>query len=360
MDIGVPKEVKNQEFRVGLTPSSVSYLSKQGHRVFVEKSLGSEIGFSDKSYADSGAIICEDPEDLYSKSTLIIKVKEPVENEIPLIRDDHILFTFLHLAGNPEIASKLKDTGVTAIAYETLTSDDGTLPLLSPMSEIAGQISIVVGNYHLLKPYGGKGVLANKIDNIEPRKITILGAGVAGSNAIKGAIKLGADVTVLDLSQEKLDQLDMQYQNNILTKLSNDHNILDAICESDIIIGSVYVTGKKAPIVITKDMLKKIQPGTVLVDISIDQGGCFESSKPTTHDEPTYAIDEILHYCVSNMPGAVPLTASQALNYASLPYVNKLATIGINKIFEDDIHFANGLNLSNGEFTHPSVIETLS
>ena len=358
MLIGVPKEIKEDEYRVGLTPRSVASLSSQGHKVFIEYDLGAKIGFSNQQYIDSGAIISDTPEDLYQSSELIVKVKEPQISELPYLNDKHILFTFLHLAGNPDLACMLRDTGVTGLAYETLVASDGSLPLLAPMSEIAGKISIVVGNYHLLKPYNGKGVLLSRINDLDLRTITVIGAGVAGRNAIDASINLGAKVNVIDLDEEKLKTLKQKYPMNLEGYLSNDSNITKCISESDLIIGSVYLTGKKAPTIITRSMLEQIKPGTVLVDISIDQGGCFETSKPTTHQDPTFLIDDILHYCVSNMPGAVPLTASESLNSASLSYVQKLANNDLNLLLNEQ-DFKSGLNIMAGEFRHPSLIDII-
>ena len=315
MIIGVPSEVKNNEFRVGLTPNSVQIIVSEGHSVYIQDDAGSNIGFSNNAYINAGAQILKTAAEIYKIAELIIKVKEPIESEYQFLRNDLTLFTYLHLAGDLENAKKLIATGATGIAYETVTSDDGSMPLLAPMSAIAGQISVVVGSYHLLKHNSGKGVLIGSFGDISPRVVTVIGGGVAGTEAITKAIANDAFVKVIDLSQDKLNELQTKFGNKKVEYiLSSPENIQDAISVSDLVIGAVYVIGKEAPKIITLDMLKSMKPGTVMVDISIDQGGCFESSKPTTHDSPTFLVDGVLHYCVTNMPGAVPLTATEALN----------------------------------------------
>ena len=313
MRIGVPAEIKNNEHRVGLTPRSVHELCSAGQMVNVQSMAGSAIGFSDEDYQQAGATLLSSASEVYDSSDLIIKVKEPLPEEFKFLSPKKTLFTCLHLAGNKPQALELLNTGVTGIAYETVTSSDGSLPLLAPMSKIAGQISIVVGQYFLLKPNGGIGTILGSVENIEPRVVTVIGAGVAGTEAIKKAIANEADVKILDLSQKRLDELKEQFgTNNIEYILSDSSSIASALELSDLVIGSVYVLGKEAPKVITEDMIKKMKPGSVLVDISIDQGGCIESSKPTTHDAPVFNKHGVVHYCVTNMPGAVPLTATLA------------------------------------------------
>ncbi|MEK9649386.1 MAG: alanine dehydrogenase [Gammaproteobacteria bacterium] len=359
MRIGVPKELKNQEFRVGLTPHSVKVLTNQGHEVFIESNLGAGIGYSDETYASCGGILCNSAEEVFSQSELIVKVKEPLDSELSLINEKHTLFTFFHLAGNPSGVKNLLDTGSRGIAYETVTNDQGGLPLLSPMSAIAGQISLTIGNYYLLKPHGGKGVLSTPLDGLTSREVTVLGAGVAGCNAIKVAVNQGSIVNVIDLNESKLNLLKSQYGAKINTFLSNEINIQKCIINSDIVVGSVYVIGKQAPKVILKHHLSCMQQGSIMIDISIDQGGCFESSVPTTHDDPVYRVDDILHYCVTNMPGAVPLTASEALNKATLPFIESMANRGIDNALDASEHLRNGLNFAKGRLIHPSVIESL-
>ena len=357
MKIGVPKEVKNNESRVGLTPDSVKTLVEKGHEVKIQSNAGAAIGFSDSLYRKSGAIILQNAEEVFYAADLIIKVKEPIQEELKFLREDLTLFTYLHLAGNSAQAKKLLETGVTGIAYETVTASDGSLPLLAPMSAIAGQLSMVVGSYHLLKPNNGRGTLISKID---PRIVTVIGAGVAGKEAIAKAILNNAVVKIIDLDQSVLDDLKKIYGNeNIEYILSTPDSIQDAISVSDLVIGSVYEVGKEAPKVIKKSMLHNMVEGSVMVDISIDQGGCFETSKPTNHDEPTFIYDGILHYCVTNMPGAVPLTASNALNKATLPFIHEIAEKGVIKALNENKCLFNGLNIQDGKVLHPGVKESL-
>jgi len=361
MIIGVPSEVKNNENRVGLTPDSARKIVASGHDVFIQKNAGANIGFFDEQYLRAGAKILDSAEDVYKSSEMIVKVKEPIPDEYPFLRDDLTLFTYLHLAGDPENAKKLIDTGVTGIAYETVTAADGSMPLLAPMSTIAGQLAIVVGSYHLLKHNKGKGVMIGKVDNIEPRVVTVIGAGVAGTQSISKALDNHAFVKVLDTSESKLELLKSEFgSSNIEYILSTSDSVQSAINESDMVIGSVYVVGKEAPKVVSRNMLKSMNPGTVMVDVSIDQGGCFESSKPTTHDNPTFLENDIVHYCVTNMPGAVPLTATQALNKVTLSYIEDLANKGVENALNDDEHLRNGLNIQNGEITHPAVKDALN
>ena len=360
MIIGVPKEVKNNESRIGLTPDSVETLVKEGHEILIQKNAGANIGFLDEQYIQSGAKIIDSAEDVYKSSEMIVKVKEPIPEEYNFLREDLTLFTYLHLAGDTENAKKLIDTGVRGIAYETVTASDGSMPLLAPMSTIAGQLAFIVGSYHLLKHNKGKGVMIGKLDEIEPRVVTVIGAGVAGTQSIIKAMDNNALVKVVDSSQVKLDNLESKYgSDNIEYILSTNDSIQSSINESDLVIGSVYVVGKEAPKVVSRDMLSSMSPGTVMVDVSIDQGGCFETSKPTTHDNPTFLENDIVHYCVTNMPGAVPLTATQALNKVTLSYIKDLANKGIMKALEEDEHLKNGLNIQNGLITHPGVKEAL-
>ena len=360
MIIGVPKEIKNNECRIGLTPDSVSKLSSN-HKVYVEQNAGRAIGFTDEMYQASGAEILRDASSVYEAAELIVKVKEPLSEENQYLSPKHILFTYLHLAGNKQNAQKLINTGVKGVAYETVTASDGSLPLLAPMSKIAGRISLVVGQYFLLKPNKGIGTLFGNFENIQPREVSVVGAGVAGREAISKGIDSGAHVNVLDISEHKLQNLAKEFgSENISYISSTPENISDAVSRSDLVIGSVYVVGKEAPKVITKEMLKGMKSGSVLVDISIDQGGCIETSRPTTHDDPVFTEEEVVHYCVTNMPGAVPLTASLALNHATLPFIEKIADFGLEKACASDTHLANGLNMANGEIRHPSVEAALN
>ena len=358
MKIGVPAEIKNNEHRVGLTPESVKTLSDLGHQVFVQSNAGHAIGFTNQMYKLFGAQVIDSAAEVYKLSDLIIKVKEPVETEYQFLRDDLTLFTYLHLAGDPAQAKKLLATGVTGIAYETVTSDDGSLPLLAPMSAIAGQLGIVVGSYHLLKPNNGRGTL---LSNIDPRTVTVIGAGVAGKEAIAKAKANHAQVKVIDLNHAKLEELKSEFgEEGMEYIISSPDAIKDAISKSDIVIGSVYVIGKEAPMVVSREMLANMIDGSVLVDISIDQGGCFESSRPTNHDEPTFIENGVVHYCVTNMPGAVPLSATRALNRATLPFIKELANKGINQALNENIHLRNGLNIQNGQIIHPAIKEFFS
>ena len=360
MIIGVPAEVKNNENRVGLTPDSVKYLTNIGNEILVQDGAGTNIGFTNDLYISAGAKILDSAEDVYKSSEMIVKVKEPIPDEYCFLREDLTLFTYLHLAGDPENAKKLIDTGVTGIAYETVTAADGSMPLLAPMSTIAGQLAIVVGSYHLLKHNKGKGVMIGKLNNIEPRVVSVIGAGVAGTQSISKALDNHALVKVLDTSESKLQKLESEFgSKNIEYILSTSDSVQSAINESDLVVGSVYVVGKEAPKVVTKEMLVSMKPGTVMVDVSIDQGGCFETSRPTTHDNPTFIENDIVHYCVTNMPGAVPLTATQALNKVTLSYIENLAKKGVDKALADDEHLRNGLNIQKGSITHPGVKDAL-
>ena len=360
MKIGVPKEIKNNESRVGLTPESAAKLITDNNELFVETGAGAGIGFADEDYQSVGAIVLDSASKVYAESELIIKVKEPLPEEFQYLTNQHTLFTYLHLAANKEQARELVQTGITGIAYETVTAADGTLPLLAPMSAIAGQIGFVVGSYFLLKPNKGLGVLLDSIGDIAPRVVTVIGAGAAGTEAIKKAIATGAHVKIIDLSEDKLEQLKQKFgEDKVEYIVSTQEAIEEALVSSDLVIGSVYVIGKQAPKVITKDMIGSMKPGSVIVDIAIDQGGCIETSRPTTHDDPVFLHDGVIHYCVTNMPGAVPLTATLALNKATMPYIEALAKEGIAKALESNQHLANGLNMKNGEITHPAIKEAL-
>lgn len=360
MRIGVPTEIKNNEYRVALTPSSVKSLTDKNHNLFIQSGAGDAIGFIDDDYVKSGATILDTANEIYANSELIVKVKEPMPSEFKYLTSKHTLFTYLHLAGNKEQALDLMNTGVTGIAYETVTADDGSMPLLAPMSAIAGQLSIVVGSYHLLKPNNGMGTLIGSFGNVKPRIVTVIGAGVAGTQAIEQAIANKAIVRIIDLSKERLDKLKSIYgETNIEYIISSDESIEDALSDSDLVIGAVYVIGMEAPKVIKRSMLRSMKSGAVLVDISIDQGGCIESSRPTNHDNPTFIEEGIVHYCVTNMPGAVPLTATEALNQATLSYIHELADKGIDKALDQNIHLANGLNIQNGKAIHPAIREIM-
>ena len=360
MIVGLPKEIKNNEHRVGLTPASVAEISKNGHEVVVQRDCGLEIGFTNEKYEEAGAKILDNASQVYEKSELIIKVKEPMESEVQYLNSDITLFTYLHLAGNPDLAKKLIDSGVRGIAYETVTSPDNTYPLLAPMSAIAGQIAFNVGNYFLLKQNAGKGVLIGTLDGVDLGLVTIIGCGVAGEESLKKAIRNGVEVNLVDLSEERLADLKSKYGDNKINYIvSSPDSITDSIRNSDLILGSVYSLGKNAPKVITDRMLDLVNPGSVMVDISIDQGGCFESSKPTTHDDPTFIHKGIVHYCVTNMPGAVPLTASNALNRATMSYIHELTNKGIDVALNENKYLRDGLNIDNKDVPNQLVREAL-
>jgi alanine dehydrogenase len=359
MDIGLPKEVKVQEYRVGLTPFNVGELVNEGHTVFVETQAGSGIGFSDSHYAANGAQIVENSLEVFQRSKLIVKVKEPQPEEFDLLNDRHILFTYLHLAPDPKQASALLKSGCAAIAYETVTCSQGTLPLLIPMSQVAGRLSIQAGAFALQKQNGGSGVLLGGVPGVDFGKVVVIGGGVVGSNAIRMAIGRGAHVTVLEKSLTVLEDLDKLFGSRLNTLYSSKANLEKEISSADLVVGAVLVPGAAAPRLLDKCLLKTMQPGSVLVDVAIDQGGCFETSRPTTHENPLYAIDGILHYCVTNMPGAVPRTSTLALNNATLPFVLEIANLGLVKALKNNSHLRNGLNVFKGEVTHAQVASHL-
>ncbi|MGA2654388.1 MAG: alanine dehydrogenase [Gammaproteobacteria bacterium] len=359
MKIGVPKEIKIQENRVGLVPDSVQALISQGHEVWVETKAGHGIGISDADYQALGAHIAKSPQEIFENAQLIVKVKEPQPSECAMLTKDHILFTFLHLASDREQTELLLKSNCIAIAYETITDDKGALPLLRPMSDIAGRMSIQVGAHYLEEPQGGRGVLLSHVSGIAPAHIVIIGAGSAGLGAIQVASCFGAKVTVIDKSSTRLEHLNQLFPGKLNTVLSSQEAIAQQIKNADLVIGAVLVPGAAAPRVITREMLRTMQPRAVIVDIAIDQGGCFETSKPTTHEHPTYIEENIIHYCVTNMPGAVPRTSSFALNHATLPFVLALANKGFKQALSDDPHFLAGLNIFHGEVTYKAVAEAL-
>ena len=359
MRVGVPKEIKVHEYRVGLTPASVAELTAAGHEVIVETKAGLGIDFDDHSYVDVGARIVGSAAEVFAGSDMIVKVKEPQPSEIALLEPRHLLFTYLHLAPDPEQAKGLIASGATCIAYETVTANDRSLPLLKPMSEVAGRMSIQVGAHYLEKEQGGRGVLLGGVPGVSPAKVTILGGGVSGVNAAQMAVGMRADVTIYDISNSRLAELDMFFGSQIKTAYASKAAIAHAVAKSELVIGAVLVPGAAAPKLVTRDMLKTMKRGSVLVDISIDQGGCFETSRATTHSDPVYEIDGVIHYCVANMPGAVARTSAFALNNATLPFVLKLASQGAEKAMKADPHLANGLNVSNGKIRHRAVAEAL-
>jgi alanine dehydrogenase len=359
MRVGVPKEIKVHEYRVGLVPASVAELTAAGHEVIVETKAGTGIDFSDQDYVNVGATIAADAAEVFAKSDMIVKVKEPQAGEIAMLEPRHLLFTYLHLAPDPEQTRGLIASGATCIAYETVTSDSGALPLLKPMSEVAGRMSIQVASHYLEKEQGGRGELLGGVPGVAPCKVAILGGGVAGINAAQMATGQRADVTIYDISNERLAELDMHFGSQIKTAYASKSAIAEAIKRSQVVIGAVLVPGAAAPKLVTRDQLKTMMRGSVLVDIAIDQGGCFETSKATTHSDPVYEIDGVIHYCVANMPGAVARTSAFALNNATLPFVLKLANKGAEAAMAADPHLAAGLNVSGGKIRHQAVAEAL-
>ncbi len=360
MIIGVPKEIKTLEHRVGLVPSSVKEFTAHGHEVIVESGAGAAINFSDQDYQLAGARIAGDAKEVFEQADMVIKVKEPQASEIAMLREDHILFTYLHLAADKAQAEGLMKSGATCIAYETVTGKDGrTLPLLQPMSEVAGRLSVQVGAYHLQKHKGGTGRLIGGVPGVKPAEVLIIGGGVAGFHAAQMACGLGANVTILERDNNRMRFLDEYFLGRANIVYSSTDFLERAVKCSDLIIGSVLIPGASAPKLITREMLKTMIPGTVFVDIAIDQGGCAETSKATTHDNPTYVIDGVVHYCVANMPGAVPLSSALALNHSVLPYALDLANKGWKAALSDSAGFLNGLNVQGGKITHEAVAQAL-
>jgi alanine dehydrogenase len=359
MRVGVPKEIKNREYRVGLTPPSAAELVAAGHEVIVEHHAGKGIDFSDHAYAKVGARIVETAAEVFDQAELIVKVKEPQPQEVAMLKRDHVLFTYLHLAADKPLAEALMKSGATCIAYETVTSPNRALPLLKPMSEVAGRMSIQVGAHYLEKEQGGRGVLLGGVPGVAPARVAILGGGVAGLNAAQMAVGQRADVTIYDINNDRLAELDTHFGSQIKTIYASKAAIAACVASAHLVIGAVLVPGAAAPKLVTREMLKTMKRGSVLVDIAIDQGGCFETSRPTTHDDPVFEVDGVIHYCVTNMPGAVARTSAFALNNATLPFVMKLATHGAENAMKMDEHLARGLNVSRGKIRHPAVAEAL-
>jgi alanine dehydrogenase len=359
MRVGVPKEIKVHEYRVGLTPAAVAELTAAGHEVVVETQAGMGIDFEDQDYIDAGATIAPDAAATFARADMIVKVKEPQAQEIALLESRHTLFTYLHLAADKPQAEGLMKSGATCIAYETVTANDRSLPLLRPMSEVAGRMSIQVGAHYLEKEQGGRGVLLGGVPGVAPAKVAILGGGIAGVNAAQMAVGMRADVTIYDINNARLAELDMFFGSQIKTAYASKAAVAAAVSKSQLVIGAVLVPGAAAPKLVTRDMLKTMKRGSVLVDIAIDQGGCFETSRATTHSDPVYEVDGIIHYCVANMPGAVARTSAFALNNATLPFVLRIANQGAEAAMKADPHLANGLNVSNGKIRHEAVAEAL-
>jgi len=357
MLIGVPKEIKPQEARVGLTPESVKVLTTSGHEVLVENNGGFEAGFDNEQYEKSGAKIVNKAEDIFNDSEIIVKVKEPLSSEVKMIREDQIVFTYLHLAAAKELTEGLVKSKSICIAYETITDNNGRLPLLAPMSAVAGRMSVQAGAHCLEKSQKGRGILLGGAPGGEPGNVVILGGGVVGENAAVIATGMLAKVNIVDKSKERLKQLTKMFGNKIIPQLSSETDLEKLVAECDLLVGGVLIPGAEAPKLVTKKMIKKMKRGSVIVDVAIDQGGCVETSKPTTHANPTYIVDDIVHYCVSNMPGGVPRTSTLALNKATLPFLSKLAKEGCKKALTSDSNFMAGLNVYKGNVTYKAIAD---
>ncbi len=357
MIIGIPKEIKDHEYRVSVMPEGVRALCLDGHEVVVESSAGVGSGHSDEEYRQAGGRIAASKTDLFRQAALIVKVKEPLLSECPLFRQGQLLFTYLHLASLPELTKALLGAKVTAIAYETIEAKDGTLPMLKPMSEIAGRMSVQIGARYLEKTQGGRGLLLAGVPGVEPAKVVVLGAGVVGSAATRIAVGMGAQVTVINLDLERLRYLDDQYHGRIVTRASTQAAIEEAVVAADLVIGAVLVPGARAPKLVSRALVARMKPGAVIVDVAVDQGGCIETTKPTTHSDPVYVVDGVLHYGVANMPGIVPRTSTVALTNATLPYILQLASSGMEATMRADAGFAKGINVMDGRVTCRAVAE---
>jgi len=359
MRIGCPKEIKNHEYRVGLTPASVREFTTRGHEVLVQSGAGAAIGLHDEHYAAAGATLVRDAADVFARADMVVKVKEPQPQECAMLREGQILYTYLHLAPDPEQTAALVKSGAICVAYETITGPSGGLPLLAPMSEVAGRMSVQAGAAHLELSKGGMGVLLGGVPGVEPAHVLIIGAGVVGTHALQMAVGLGARVTVLDKNVDRLRQLDLVFGNRIKTLYSSAQALEEKVLESDLVIGGVLVPGAAAPKLVTRPMVRCMKKGAVLVDVAIDQGGCFETSKATTHAEPTYVVDGVVHYCVANMPGAVARTSTFALNNATIAHGLALANKGWKQAMKDDPHLKAGLNVAAGKVTYQAVARDL-
>jgi alanine dehydrogenase len=357
MVIGIPKEIKDHEYRVSVTPDGVQALRQAGHEVVVEPSAGAGSGYSDEDYRNAGAAMAESKEQLFQQAALIVKVKEPLLSECRFFRPGQTLFTYLHLATLPDLTKALLETRITAIAYETIEAKDGALPMLKPMSEIAGRMSVQIGARYLEKTQGGRGLLLAGVPGVEPGKVVVLGAGVVGSAATRIAAGMGAQVTVINLDLERLRTLDELYRGRIVTRASTQATIDESVMAADLVIGAVLLPGARAPKLVSRELVARMKPGAVVVDVAVDQGGCFETTRPTTHSDPVYVVDGVLHYCVANMPGIVPHTSTVALTNATLPYLLRLASQGVEEAMRTDTGLAKGVNLSDGKITCRGVAD---
>ena len=358
MIIGIPKEIKDREYRVAITPAGVDVLVKAGHEVIIENAAGVGSSLSDEEYVNAGAEMVTTAQEVFKRADMIVKVKEPLDQEYPLLRKNQILFTYLHLAPVPELTKALIKSEIIAIAYETVELQDGTLPILTPMSEVAGKIAVQVGAYYLMKAHGGRGILLGGVPGVEKGKVVIIGGGVVGTNGAKVALGLGADVVIINRDIGRLRYLDDIFGGKAETLASNSYNIEKAVTDADLVIGAVLITGARAPHLITRDMVSRMKRGSVIVDVSVDQGGCVETIKPTSHSNPVYEIDGVIHYGVTNMPGAVPRTSTYALANATLPYIVKLANLGIEALKQDPA-LAKGVNVFKGKITHSAVADAV-
>ncbi|MBK8030872.1 MAG: alanine dehydrogenase [Chloroflexi bacterium] len=358
MIIGIPKEIKDNEFRVALPPGGVRELTRRGHKVIVETNAGAGSGFTDNEYVQAGAQVAHTAAEAWNRAHLVLKVKEPLPSEYGYLRDDLILFAYLHLAANEDLTRAMMNSGVTGIAYETVENEHGQLPLLAPMSEVAGRMATQIAAFYLQKPEGGRGILMGGVPGVRPAHVVILGGGSVGTNAAQVALGMGANVTLLDLNTERLIYLDQILHGRLTTIYSNEINIREALATADAVIGAVLVAGARAPRLITREMLSIMPRSSVIVDVAVDQGGCVETTRPTTHSDPTYVVDGVLHYGVANMPGAVPRTSSFALSNATLRYILKLAGGNLRDVLDSDPDLAKGLNLYAGQVLHPAVAET--
>ena len=359
MIIGVPKEIKTREYRIGMTPAGVRELTSRGHTVLVQSDAAQRIGMDNAAYQAAGARVVDTREQIFAEADIIVKVKEPQVEECRLMRPGQTLFTYLHLAAAPEITDALLASGAIGIAYETVTDAAGRLPLLTPMSEVAGRMSIQAAAHHLEITQGGRGVLLAGVPGVKPGKVVIIGGGVVGRNAAQMAVGLGADVIILDRSEPRMRELEVMFGNRVRTLYSTDEEIARQITDADVVVGAVLITGAAAPRLVTRPMLRTMQPGSVIVDVAIDQGGCFETSHATTHDDPVYVVDGVLHYCVANMPGAVPRTSTLALTSVTFPPLLQLVEQGVEQTLRGDVHLRNGLNVYKGQVTHHGVAEAL-
>jgi alanine dehydrogenase len=355
MIVGLPKEVKDNESRVGLTPAGVKALTNAGHTVFVQKSAGEGSGITDSEYVAAGGQLLDSAEETWGGTEMVVKVKEPVASEYGFLREGLLLFTYLHLAPARELTNALLDSGTTGVAYETITNDKGQLPLLTPMSEVAGRMSVQIGAFYLEKVNGGRGVLLGGVPGVDPARVTIIGGGVVGTNACKMAVGLGADVTIIDRDLDRLRYLDDIFGSRIKTLASNPYTINESVAISDLVVGGVLVPGAAAPKLVTREMLKDMNRGSVIVDVAVDQGGCIETTKPTTHSQPTYYVENVLHYGVTNMPGAVPRTSTFALTNVTMPFAVRLANYGVEAAIKRDPHLKNGVNTYKGKCVYEAV-----